>query len=125
MPVTIRLDPQRLGVKVIERTSGADLERMRSKLIDTLVAHGVRAQLRTGNLLTGCAVRGARLFPRRAAGDGGLVADASAAADHSGPARGDRGAASTDIIKKLDKMPLKEIGDDLHKALGDLDLTPG
>ena len=34
-------------------------------------------------------VRGLRLFPRRAPGDGGLVAEAGAVADHSGPAPGD------------------------------------
>jgi Paraquat-inducible protein A len=44
VPVTIRLDPQRLGVRVIQGASGADLERMRKKLIDSLVAHGARAQ---------------------------------------------------------------------------------
>jgi len=27
------------------------------------------------------------------------------------------------IVDKLDKMPLEEIGDDLHKVLGNLDLT--
>jgi paraquat-inducible protein B len=63
VPVTIRLDPQRLGVKVIEGTSGADLERMRRKLIDAMVAHGVRAQLRTGNLLTGSAFVALDFFP--------------------------------------------------------------
>ena len=45
------------------------------------VAHGEPAH-RSG-------VRGVRLFPGRAPGDGGLVADASAAADHPRSARGD------------------------------------
>jgi paraquat-inducible protein B len=53
VPVTIQLDPRRLGVKVMGTSSGVDLEIMHRRLIDSLVAHGVRAQLRTGNLLTG------------------------------------------------------------------------
>src|SRR5208282_2328250 len=53
VPVIIHLDPQRLGVKLVDIGSGADLETMRRKLVDALVAHGVRAQMRTGNLLTG------------------------------------------------------------------------
>ena len=62
-PVTIRLDPQRLGVKVIAGVSGADLEMMRRRLIDVMVAHGIRAQLRTGNLLTGAVFVALDFFP--------------------------------------------------------------
>ena len=36
---------------------------MRRKLIDALVAHGVRAQLRTGNLLTGAVFVAFDFFP--------------------------------------------------------------
>jgi hypothetical protein len=32
-------------------------------------------------------------------------------------------ATVEDVVKKVDKMPLKEIGDNLRTALGDLDLT--
>ncbi|MGH8012611.1 MAG: intermembrane transport protein PqiB, partial [Candidatus Binataceae bacterium] len=54
-PVTIHLDPQSLGIKLVDLKPGTDLGAVRRKLFDSLVAHGVRAQLRTGNLLTGSA----------------------------------------------------------------------
>ena len=43
-PVTIRLDVQRLGVKTVELPADVDPAAERRKLIDNLVAHGVRAQ---------------------------------------------------------------------------------
>src|SRR5579862_634428 len=63
VPVTIRLDPTRLGVRILGQTSGADLESVRRRLIDSLVAHGVRAQLSTGILLTGAAYVSLDFFP--------------------------------------------------------------
>src|SRR5271163_1132080 len=62
-PVTIALDPRRLGVKIFDLGPGGNLETMRRKLIDALVAHGVRAQLRTGNLLTGSLYVSLDFFP--------------------------------------------------------------
>jgi paraquat-inducible protein B len=90
VPVTIRLDPQRLGVRVIEGASGADLERMRRRLIDALIAHGARAQLRTGNLLTGSVFVAIDFFPGAPPAMLELVADSGAAADRSGAAPNDR-----------------------------------
>ena len=90
---------------------------MRRKLIDALVAHGIRAQLKTGNLLTGAVLRFIRLFPWRAAGEGGLVADSRF---NCRPLPGQLEATEAtveNIIKKLDKVPFQEIGDNLHKAI--------
>src|SRR5215468_3793456 len=52
-PVTIALDAVKLGVKIVDLEPGADVKAVRKSLINELVAHGARAQLRTGNLLTG------------------------------------------------------------------------
>src|SRR5262249_41899548 len=52
-PVTVRLDPERLGVDIRDLAPGADLATVRRKVIDSLVAHGARGQLRSGSLLTG------------------------------------------------------------------------
>jgi len=121
-PVTIRLDAERLGVKVRDLEPGADLATIRRQLIDHLVAHGVRAQLRTGNLLTGALFIAFDFFP-----------DApSATIDWSQqPVRlptipGQLEAIQanlTNIIKKLDQVPIKAIGDDLRKSLAELDRT--
>ena len=51
VPVTIKLDPRRLGVKVLDLGPGVDLETMRRKLIDTMIAHGVRTNCELGTCL--------------------------------------------------------------------------
>ena len=67
VPVTIKLDPRRLGVNVLTIPPGVDLESMRRRFINSLISHGVRAQLRTGNLLTGAAYVAFDVFPGAAA----------------------------------------------------------
>ncbi|HME70607.1 MAG TPA: MlaD family protein, partial [Myxococcota bacterium] len=49
VPVTIRVDPQSLGVKVIDM-GPMDFADAHRKVIDTLVSRGLRAQLRSGSL---------------------------------------------------------------------------
>jgi len=122
VPVTIRLDPQRLGVKVVEGASGADLEKMRRKLVDALVAHGGRAQLRTGNLLTGSVFVAIDFFP----GAPPATVDWSQSPVQLPTTPGQLAATEekvTNIINKLDKMPLEQIGDELRRAIADLDQT--
>jgi paraquat-inducible protein B len=115
-PVTIQLDPQRLGVKVLDLGAGADRATIRRKLIGSLVFHGVRAQLRTGNLLTGAAFVAFDFFP----GAPPATVDWSQTPVQLPTTPGQLQAVEesvTGILKKVDKMPLKAIGDDLQKAL--------
>jgi paraquat-inducible protein B len=122
VPVTIRLDPQRLGVKVVQGASGADLDRMRRNLIDAMVAHGVRAQLRTGNLLTGSVFVAFDFFP----GAPPATVDWSQTPVELPTIPGQLEVMETkvtDIINKLDKMPLQQIGDELTQAIAELDQT--
>src|SRR5216684_1214762 len=122
VPVTIHLDPQRLGVRIVDAKSGVDLETMRRRLIDSLVSHGVRAQLKTGNLLTGSAFVSLDFFP----GAPQATVDWSQQPVQLPTIPGQLEEIETsveNIIKKVNQMPLKEIGDDLRKAIGDLDLT--
>jgi paraquat-inducible protein B len=122
VPVTIRLDPTRLGVKLVDMSSGTDLEAMRRKLIDSLVVHGVRAQLRTGNLLTGALFVALDFFP----GVPPATVDWSQKPVQLPTTPGQLKATEEtveNIIKKLDKVPFQEIGGDLSKALTQLDTT--
>jgi paraquat-inducible protein B len=122
VPVTIHLDPQRLGVKVLGTASGAGLETMRRRFIDALVSHGVRAQLRTGSLLTGAVYVAFDLFP----GSPPAAVDWSQQPPRLPTIPGQlqtTEASVENIIKKVEKMPLQQIGDNLQKALADLDLT--
>jgi paraquat-inducible protein B len=122
VPVTIRLDPQRLGVKVFDLGPGANLETIRHQLIDALVSHGVRAQLRTGNLLTGSAYVALDFFPGSPKTTVDWAQDPVQLPTTTGQFAATE-ATVEDIINKLDKMPLKEIGENLSKALADLDVT--
>jgi paraquat-inducible protein B len=122
VPVVISLDAQRLGVKLMDLGRGADLLVVRRRIIDALVAHGVRAQLRTGSLLTGSVFIAFDFFQG--------VAPATVDWSHSPPqlptTPGQLEAAEAslgDIIKKLDKMPLQQIGDNLRKSLANLDFA--
>jgi paraquat-inducible protein B len=122
VPVTIELDAQRLGVKVLDLAQGANLSAIRRRVIDSMVARGVRAQLQTGNLLTGSAFIALDFFP-------GVP---PAAVDWSQnppllpttPGQLEAVEASVgNLVKKLNKVPLQQIGDNLQKSLVDLDLT--
>ncbi|HUA32557.1 MAG TPA: MlaD family protein [Candidatus Binataceae bacterium] len=121
-PVVAELEPQRLGVKLIDMGSGETLDSMRRKLIDAMVARGVRAQLQTGNLLTGAAfieldyVPGAKpakvdwtQYPVELPTAPGQLVSTE--------------AQLTNIIKKFDALPIDEIGSDLHKSLVSLNET--
>ena len=94
---------------------------MRRKLIDSLVAHGVRAQLRSGSLLTGALFVAFDFFPDAPPATVDWSQNPVAAADHAGRARRRSRRSVASIIKKLDKMPFKAIGDDLRKTIVELD----
>ena len=53
VPVTVSLDPLRYGVKFLNAPAGEDMADVRKKVMDILVAHGLRAQLKTGSLVSG------------------------------------------------------------------------
>ena len=122
VPVTIHMDAQRLGVKVVGLKSQSEYAAMRRKLFDSLVARGVRAQLRTGNLLTGSVFVAFDFFP----GAPPATVDWSQTPVQLPTIPGQlqvMQAKVMGIINKLDKMPLEQIGDNLRKAIADLDLT--
>ena len=122
VPVIIQLDAQRLGVKVLDVKQGANLAAVRRRIIDSLVADGVRAQLRTGNMLSGSAFVAFDFFHG--------VAPASVDWSQNPPqlptTPGQLEAVEaglSDIVQKLNKMPLQQIGDNLQRSLANLDLT--
>ena len=121
-PVTISLDPRRLGVKIFDLGPGANLDTMRRRLIDALVAHGVRAQLRTGNLLTGSLYVSLDFFP----GAPPVQVDWSQTPVQLPTTSGQFEATEAtveNIIKKLDKVPFQDIGEELQKAIEQLNST--
>jgi paraquat-inducible protein B len=63
VPVVISVDPLRYGVKYLALPPGQDARTRQKTVMDTLVAHGLRARLKTGNLLTGSLYVAVDLFP--------------------------------------------------------------
>jgi paraquat-inducible protein B len=121
-PVTIRLDAERLGVKVVDLAPGADLASLRRPFIDSLVSHGVRAQLRSGSLLTGAMYVAFDFFPDAPA----ATVDWSREPPELPTVPGELQAIEATlvaIVDKLDRMPLAEIGADLRKTISELDRT--
>jgi paraquat-inducible protein B len=121
-PVTIQLDPLRLGVNLLDLGGAGDLVSIRKRLIDSLVAHGVRAQLRTGNLLTGAAFVAFDFFPNAPK----TMVDWSEEPVRLPTTPGELQAVEenvAEILNKVNSMPLKAIGDDLRKDLVSLDST--
>jgi paraquat-inducible protein B len=122
VPVKITLDPRRLGVNVLDAKSVGSLDVMRRKLIDSLVAHGVRAQLRTGNLLTGALYVAFDFVP----GAPPATVDWSQEPVRLPTIPGQLEATEANveaIINKIDRMPLQQIGDNVRKVTADLDQT--
>jgi paraquat-inducible protein B len=99
-----------------------DLATVRRRLIDSLVSHGVRAQLRSGSLLTGAVFVALDFFP----GAPPATVDWSQTPVELPTIPGELQQVEesvTNILKKVDKLPFKAIGNDLQKALVDLAQT--
>jgi paraquat-inducible protein B len=119
-PVTILLDAQRLGVKVRDLEPGADFASIRKQLIDSLVSHGVRAQLRTGNLLSGALFVAFDFFPDAPPATVDWSQNPVPLPTIPGEIEAIE-AKVANIINKLNQVPIKGIGDDLQKAIAELD----
>ena len=119
--VIIRMDPLRFGVG-LDLEKGTDLAAIRRQAIDALVARGARAQLRSGSLLTGALIVALDFFPGAA----------PAAVDWSStppvlPTQAGQlevvEASLASLLKKLEQLPLQEIGNEVRTVLADLDRT--
>ena len=122
VPVTVVVDATRFGVKVVELEPGADMATVRRKLLENFVAHGARAQLRSGSLLTGAMYVAIDFFPDASA----VTMDWSRKPVEFPTVPGELEgieASITKIVKKLDTVPIQAIGDDLKKAIVHLDET--
>jgi len=121
-PVTIRLDAPRLGVQVKDMDPKADFATQRRLVIDSLIAHGARAQLQSGNLLTGALFVSFDFYPDAPP----ATVDWSQTPPQLPTIPSDLAAIearAVAIMKKLDEVPYKQIGDDLRTTLAGLDKT--
>ncbi len=124
IPVTIRVDPERLGVKLIgsKAKTTAELIHQQRHIVDLLVAHGLRAQLQTGNLLTGAKFVAVDFFPHAPP----FKMDWSQKPAHFGTVPGTLVGLDTElagILAKLNKVDYSKLGSDMRKTLQSMDAT--
>lgn len=120
--VTVRLDVERFGVHVTDPGPGLRGQALRRKLIDALVARGVRAQLRTGNLLSGALYVALDFFPRAPAAKVDWAQDPVRLPTAPGQLEALQASAAR-ILDKIDRIPFQEIGSSLQRAISQLDGT--
>lgn len=119
MPVTINVYPERLGRRFRE-TIESKGEPARREIVERLVQHGLRGQLRTGNLLTSQLYVALDFFPKAPA----VKIDTSRLPLElpTVPNTLDELQLQVaDIAKKLDKVPFDQIGANLNSALANAD----
>jgi len=119
MPVTMNVYPERLGRRFRE-TIESKGEPARREIVERLVQHGLRGQLRTGNLLTSQLYVALDFFPKAPA-----VKIDTARQPLELPTvpntLDELQLQVADIAKKLDKVPFDQIGANLNSALSNAD----
>ena len=120
-PVEINLYPERLASRY--RKGVANLAPDDSpEVLDNLVAHGLRAQLKTGNLLTGQLFVALDFFPHAPAFKIDHSKNPITLATVPGTLE-ELQAILSRIARRLDKVPVDQIAADLRTALKSLDAT--
>ncbi|MDW3682382.1 MlaD family protein [Cupriavidus sp. CV2] len=113
MPVVVELYPSRMGLR--EKDVADDTRKL--AIVHSLVQRGMRAQLRTGNLLTGQLYVALDFFPK-APLPADLDLNASLPEFPTTPGTFDELQAKLgDIVTKIGKVPFDQIGQDARTAM--------
>ncbi|WP_349616322.1 intermembrane transport protein PqiB [Azotobacter salinestris] len=116
MPVEVSLYPERLRLRSREKDRPRLSDEGRKRFLEELVASGLRAQLRSGNLLTGQLYVGLDFFPRAATARIDWDSDPPELPTTVG-SLGELQASLQRVAGKLEKLPLEQIGADLRQTL--------
>jgi paraquat-inducible protein B len=119
--VEINIYPERLSERFRERGPAYDPGR-RAETLQRFVDRGLRAQLRTGNLLTGQAYVSLNFFPKEPKV---RIDRAQVPLEIPTVAGGfeELQTAVTNVAKALEKVPFTEVAADFRKAVASLDVT--
>jgi paraquat-inducible protein B len=121
-PVDIVIYPERLTVRDRQGVSHAPEGERGAKTLDRFVERGFRAQLRTGNLLTGQLYVALDFFPNATPATVDWTKEPPVLPTVPGTFE-EIQVTLTNIAKKLEQMPLKEIGLELRLTLQSLTRT--
>jgi paraquat-inducible protein B len=116
VPVTVEIDPTRFGVKLLGVATNILSAPEHQKLVDTLVARGLRAQLQSANLLTGARYIALDFFPDAAPAKLDWSQSPVQLPSVPGQLEGLQGSLAS-IVKKIDAMPLAQIGTNADQLL--------
>ncbi|MDY7548785.1 MlaD family protein [Glaciimonas sp. Gout2] len=120
MPVLIQIYPERLGRRMIEDERESPYTQQQR--LQYMISRGLRAQLRTGNLLTGQIYVALDFFPKAPAVKFD-VTKAPLELPTIPNSLDEIQSQIADIARKLSKVPFDQIGTDLQKTLGTLNRT--
>jgi paraquat-inducible protein B len=121
IPVEVHLYPERFTSRYKSGGGGGRIASDPRQLADWLVEHGLRGQLRTGNLLTGQLYVALDFFPNAQK----TTMDWSANPPELPTVPGGLQSLQdsiTSLVAKLNKIPFEGIGNDAQKTLADADL---
>jgi paraquat-inducible protein B len=119
MPVTMNIYPDRLG-KRFRETAPAPGSLAGQNMLQQLVKHGLRGQLRTGNLITSQLYVALDIFPKAAPATVDVASDPLELPTIPNTLD-ELQLQVADIAKKLDKVPFDQIGTNLNSALKNAD----
>lgn len=121
MPVEIQFYPERLRARYRNKSQQGRPVASR-ELLNSLVEHGFRAQLRSGNLLTGQMYVALDVFPKAAP----AKMDWNKPVPEFPTIAGSMEQFQTSlmqIVQKIDKLPMEELAGDTRQAIKTLDTT--
>lgn len=118
IPVTVRFYPERFTSRYESGEAGGRVTGNRRELAQWLVDHGWRAQLRTGNLLTGQLYIALDFFPNAAKVQMDWSRTPSEIPSVPGGLQSLQDSL-TSLLAKLNKIPFEGIGNDAHQTLMD------
>ncbi|SDI55985.1 intermembrane transport protein PqiB [Paraburkholderia phenazinium] len=124
IPVEVRLYPERFTSRFKSGGGGGRLTSdlaSRRQLTDQLVAHGLRGQLKTGNLLTGQLYVALDFFPNAQKANVDWSANPPELPTVPGGLQSLQDSITT-LVAKLNKIPFEGIGNNAQKTLADADL---
>ncbi|KLU26387.1 mammalian cell entry protein [Caballeronia mineralivorans PML1(12)] len=120
IPVEVRIFPERFTSRYQSGGKGGRMTADRKAFTDYLVAHGLRAQLKTASLLTGNLYVAVDFFPAAPKATVDWSKSPPELPTIPGNLQGLQDSI-TSLVAKLNKIPFDAIGKDLHQTLTDAD----
>jgi len=125
MPVLVKLYPERLAGRqfIGAKATVSESPAVRLSRVKQLIDKGLRAQLRSGNLLTGQLYVALDFFPDAPKVKGDLTAKKPPEIPTIPGTFEELQNNLANVVKKLDKLQIEEIGADTRKLIASLDET--